>query len=268
MTVSTLTPRPTRAGLAAGFGPVPGFGALARRELLEWRRSRRVWIVLIVSGLFLTFGSLNAWLIRLLPADVTDGEPLPAMDPLLNLVGPITTHFFVVVAILAVIAVMASERESGTLAWTASKPVSRSAIWLAKFATATGVMWLAAGLLPLAAAIAVVTILYGAVPVATVVAVAVGMGMVIGIYVAVALAASTVVTSQAAVAGITLAVISLAPMLAAALPDPTLMPTSILDWSVQLGVGAPTSILPVVSWGVAVAALVAFSLRQMRSMEL
>ena len=267
MTASISTARPATATTTRSFGMTTGFGALARRELAEWRRARRSWIVFLASGLFLTFGAFNSWMITKLPADMTEGAT-PNLDPLVNLVGPITTHVFVVVAIFAVIAVIAAERESGTLAWTASKPVSRSAIWLSKFAAATGVMWLVAALLPLAASVALVTVLYGPVPVTTVAAVAIGMGMVIAIYVAVALAASTVVTSQAAVAGITFAVISLAPMVAQFLPDPTLMPTSILDWSVMLGTGEPVSVIPVIGWAAVVGALVAFSMRRMERMEL
>jgi ABC-type multidrug transport system permease subunit len=200
--------------------------------------------------------------------DVAARAEPPILDPLINLIGPISTHVFVIAAIFAVMAFIAAERESGTLAWTASKPVSRSAIGLAKFASASVVLWIVAAGVPLVATLAVVVVLYGAVPVTMVVAVAIGMGMVIALYVAVALAASTLVTSQAAVAGITLAVISLAPMLAAVLPDPTLMPTSILDWSVMLGVGEPVGIVAPFAWALTVSALVAFSLRRMERMEL
>lgn len=268
MTASISTPRPAAAVGTPSFRRTSGFRALARRELTEWRRARRTWIVFLASGLFLTLGALNSWLISVLPADVTaEGEP-PIMDPLMNLIGPVTTHVFVITAIFAVIALITAERESGTLAWTASKPVSRSAIWLSKFGTATGVMWIVAGVLPLLATVALVTVLYGAVPATTVVALAVGMAMVIALYVAVALAASTVVSSQAAVAGITLAVIAIAPMIGAMLPDPTIMPTAILDWAVKLGVGEPAGLLPVVIWTVTLGGLVAFSLRRMERMEL
>ena len=268
MTASTSTPRTDASVSSAGSGFLLGFGALARKELTEWRRARRTWVVFLVSAAFLTLGSLNAWLISILPADITEEAEPPILDPMINLIGPISTHVFVIVAIFAVMALIAAERESGTLAWTASKPVSRSAIWLSKFASASGVMWLLAGILPLIAAVAVVSILYGTVPVTAVVAAAIGMGLVIALYVAVALAASTVVTSQAAVAGITLAVISLAPMIAAMLPDPTLMPTSILDWSIRLGVGEPVTFVTLIGYAITVAALVVFSLRRMERMEL
>ena len=101
----------------------------------------------IVSALFMTLGSLNSWLITMLPADVTEGGEPPILDPLINLIQPISTHVFVIAAIFAVIALITAERESGTLAWTASKPVSRSAIWLSKFTAASIVMWITAAVL-------------------------------------------------------------------------------------------------------------------------
>lgn len=263
-TVST----PAAAAGASVAGVLPGFGGLVRRELTEWRRAHRSWMVFLFSTLFLTLASLNNWLISVLPGDVTEGAEPPNLDPLMNLVSPISTHVFVIAAIFAVIALITAERESGTLAWTASKPVSRSAIWMAKFASASGVMWLLAAALPLAATVALVVILYGPVPVTTVAFLAVGMAMIIVLYMAVALAASTVVTSQAAVAAITLGVLWFAPMLGAFLPDPTVMPWAILDWSVRLGVSQPASFIAPISWAVTVGALIAFSLRRMERMEL
>ena len=141
-------------------------------------------MVFLVSALFMALGSLNAWLISILPADITEEAEPPSLDPLVNLIGPVSTHIFVIVAIFAVMALIVAERESGTLAWTASKPVSRSAIWLAKFASASGMLWIVAGILPLLATVAVVVVLYGSVPATTVAAVALGMAMIIALYVA------------------------------------------------------------------------------------
>jgi ABC-type transport system involved in multi-copper enzyme maturation permease subunit len=268
MTASISTSRPDATVRHSPSGLLPGFGALVRRELKEWRRARRSWMVFIFSALFLTLASLNNWLISVLPGDVTEGAEPPVLDPLINLLSPVSTHVFVIAAIFAVIALITAERESGTLAWTASKPVSRSAIWMAKLVSASAVMWILAAVLPLAATVAVVVVLYGAVPVTTIVAVAIGMAMIIVLYVAVALAASTVVTSQAAVAAITLAVLWFAPMLGAFLPDPTIMPWAILDWSVRLGAGQPVGFIAPISWAVTVVALTAVSLRRMERMEL
>jgi ABC-type transport system involved in multi-copper enzyme maturation permease subunit len=268
MTASISTTRPAPVTSSPRFGAMTGFRPLLRKELREWRRARRAPIAFVASVLFLVLGAMNAWIISNLPADVTEGADPVILDPMVNLVGPVLTHVFVVISIFAIFALIAAERESGTLAWTASKPVSRSAIWLAKFASASVVMWIVVGLVPLLATVVAVSVLYGPVPVTMVLAIALGMAMVITIYVAVALTASTLVTSQAAVAGITFAVISLAPMIAAALPDPTLMPTSILDWAVQVGIGERADVIPVIGWALTTVALVVFSLRRMERLEL
>lgn len=253
---------------ASSVGFLTGFSGLVRRELTEWRRAHRSWMVLLFSTLFLTLAALNSWLQTVLPPEVTEGAEPPNFDPVMSLIGPISTHVFVIAAIFAVLALITAERESGTLAWTASKPVSRSAIWMAKFASASGVMYMLAAALPLAATVALVTVLYGAPPMTTVAFVAIGMAMIIVLYMAVALAASTVVTSQAAVGAIALGVLWFAPMLGTFLPDPTVMPWAILDWSVRLGVGQPASLIAPISWAVTVVALIAISLRRMERMEL
>ena len=71
---ASITPRSTASAAsipAAGF--LPGFGALLRKELTEWRRARRTWVVFLASVLFMALGAFNAWLISNLPADVTEG---------------------------------------------------------------------------------------------------------------------------------------------------------------------------------------------------
>lgn len=265
MTATVSTPASAGASVA---GVLPGFSSLVRRELAEWRRAHRSWMVFVFSTLFLTLAALNSWLQTVLPADMTEGAEAPSFDPVMSLVGPISTHVFVIAAIFAVMALITAERESGTLAWTASKPVSRSAIWMAKFASASAVMYVLAAALPLAATVALVTVLYGAPPVTTVAFVSIGMAMIIVLYMAVALAASTVVTSQAAVGAIALGVLWFAPMLGGFLPDPTVMPWATLDWSVMVGVGQPVSFIAPISWALTVAALIAISLRRMERMDL
>jgi ABC-type transport system involved in multi-copper enzyme maturation permease subunit len=184
-----------------------------------------------------------------------------------NLVGAVSSQIFVVVAIFAVMSLIVAERESGTLAWTASKPVSRSAIWLAKFIVATAVLWIAAGLVPLTATVAEVVALFGPLPAPAIVIFAIGMGLAIALYVALALALSTVVSSQAAVAGIALGVVFLPQLLGLFIP-PQLMPTSILQWTIMAGLGEPAGFVTPIVWLGSMAALVAFSLWRMERLEL
>jgi hypothetical protein len=113
-----------------------------------------------------------------------------------------------------------------------------------------------------------VVALYGPLPVLPVVILAIGMGMAIVLYVAVALAASTFVTSQAAVAGIAIGFIFLPQFLGVIVPNMEFMPQSILQWSMLAATGEAPSFVTVISWAVTVVALVAISVRRMERLEL
>src|SRR5918996_961774 len=160
MTAVSTPPRGA-LGRTHRLGLLPGFGGLLRKELTEWRRSRRIWVVFGVSALFMILSTLNSWLQANLPADPGEPTVTPITDPMLILIGAVSSQIFAVAAIFAVMGILVAERESGTLAWTASKPVSRSGIWLAKYGAATTILWIVAGLLPLAATVAAVAALYG-----------------------------------------------------------------------------------------------------------
>ena len=80
-----------------------------------------------------------------------------------------------------------AERDSGTLAWTISKPVSRTSVLVSKWLTATLVLWVAAVVIPLAITTALVTVLYGLPDLAIVIALGVTLITVPAFFVAVAL---------------------------------------------------------------------------------
>lgn len=265
--MTAVVSTPAVAGVST-VGFLPGFGGLLRKELTEWRRGRRTWIVFLISAAFMTLTALNTWLMANLPDEATEGAPAPVLDPFMNLLTGVSSQIFVIAAIFAVMAIITAERESGTLAWTASKPVSRSAIWLSKFVASSAVMWVVAAIIPLAATVALVLALYGPLPALPVIIVAIGMGMAIVLYVAVALAASTFVTSQAAVAGIAIGFIFVPQFLGLIVPNMELLPQSILQWSMLTAAGEAASMVTVISWAVTVIALVAFSVRRMERLEL
>lgn len=263
----------TSARSEAGEGPralgiLPGFGGLIRKELTEWRRARRTWVVFLVSAAFMTLSALNAWLqANVLPADGSEGVANPITDPMVNLASAVSSQIFAVVAIFAVMGLLVAERETGTLAWTASKPVSRSGIWLSKLVPATGILWVVAGLLPLAATVALVIVLYGGIEAGPIAMMGLGIGLSIALFVTVALAASTFVTSQAAVAAIAIGVMFL-PQLLGLLVPPELMPTSILPWTMLAAAGEPAGVVTPVVWIATMAALVAVSVARMERLEL
>ena len=267
MTAATTASRPESTPATVPLGRLAGLGGLARKELTDWRRGRRTWVVLIVSTLFMTLTAVNGWLQANLPAEAGDAPMDAILDPTMALVGAVSSQIFAIAAVFATMNLIVGETESGTLAWTASKPVARGAIWLAKFTVATGVLWVVAGLIPLLATWALVVALYGPVPLYLVALMAIGIFMAIALFVAVTLAASTVVPSQAAAAAVGLGAIFLPQLLGVVIPA-QLLPTSILQWTLLAGIGEPAGFVTPIAWAVAVVALVALSLRQMERLEL
>ena len=125
-----------------------------------------------------------------------------------------------------------------------------------------------AGLVPLAATVVLVVVLYGGLPIMPVLIMAVGIVMAIALFVAIGLAASTVVTSQAAVAAIGLGVLFLPQLIGGLLPIAEYLPTSIVEWALVAASGQAAGFATPLSWALSVAALVAFSLQRMDRMEL
>jgi ABC-type transport system involved in multi-copper enzyme maturation permease subunit len=261
------SPRPGTVDQADALGVLPGFSGLVRKELVEWRRSRRIWVVFLISALFMTLSALNSWLQANLPAEPREPTVPPVADPTLILVSAVSSQIFAVAAIFAVMGLLVTERENGTLAWTASKPVSRRAIWLSKYAVSAPVLWIAACLLPLAATVALVVPLYGEVDVRLIAMMAVGTGLSIAFFIALALAVSTVVTSQAAVAAIAIGAM-FAPQLLGLVVPAEWLPTSILPWTLMMATGEAAGWTTPLVWALTIAMLVGFSLWRMEVMEL
>ena len=197
-----------------------GFGPLFRKELREWATASAPWVILVVTT------AVHDPDRRQRGDQHLDHRQRPGRDGLRrarspsirssNFLAAVASQIFVIVAIFAAMSLLVAERERGTLAWVASKPVSRGAIWLSKWAAAAIVVSIVAGLIPMAATFGVVAVLYGSA----------GVGAVrrsrrsgsrasVAFIVAVVLAASTVISNQAAVAAIGFAVFFLPQILVA-----------------------------------------------------
>ncbi|HEX2754120.1 MAG TPA: ABC transporter permease subunit [Candidatus Limnocylindrales bacterium] len=170
----------------------------------------------------------------------------------------------------AAMSLIVRERDGGTLSWVASKPVSRSSILISKWLSASAVLWVVAGLVPLGLTVATVTVLYGAPPVGAVFAAGFGIGAAISLFVAVALAASTFSASQPAVAGITFAAFLLPTIVAAVIPFDIApyLPTSILSWAMGVGTGAAVGFVTPIAWVLGLAAIGLVGARRMAALEL
>lgn len=261
-----VAPRPADRRLA-------GLGALVRKDATEWVRGRRAWVIAIVTTAFMALTAANGWITNQIAANLPEGAAVPevgSMAPLDNLFAAVGAQVWVLAAIFAVGSLIVAERQAGTLSWVASKPVSRSAIWISKWLSATGMLAVSAVVVPVAATVGAVAVLYGMPSPVTVAGLVVGMIAVVGFFVAVGLAAGTILPGQPGVIAAGFGVFGVVPILTAILPfDVTpLLPTSMLTWVPTLLAGEPVSIVTPVAYAVTTAAVVAFSLNRMARLEL
>jgi ABC-type transport system involved in multi-copper enzyme maturation permease subunit len=259
----------------SGARPFAGFRALVRKDVGEWTHGPRLVVVATLSSAFLGLAAANNWLNAWVMANVKDaneyqGVKVVSLDPLVNLAAAVASQFFVFVAIFVAMSLLVREREAGTLAWVASKPVTRTSILLAKWASATAVLWVAAGIVPLAVSAVAVTVLYGVPPIGAIVLFALGIGAVIALFVAVALVASVFVTSQPAVAGIAFAAFAVPSMVNGLIPFDIapFEPSSVLGWTMGLAGGAPVTIVTPIAWLVGMVALAVAGTKRIAAAEL
>ncbi len=114
---------------------------MVRKDLGEWAHGKRPWVILIVTTP--VHGPLRGERrhhARGSSPTSPEGATVPksvSLVPLDNFLAAIGSQIFVVVAIFASMSLLVAERDRGTLSWVASKPVSRGAIWLSKWAAAS-----------------------------------------------------------------------------------------------------------------------------------
>ena len=220
-----------------------GLRPLLRKDAIEWTRGRRTWIVAVVTTLFMVLtaanGAITTYVRTNFPEPGTENIPFPSLDPMMNLLSAPASQIFVIAAIFAVASLIVHERETGTLAWVASKPVSRGSIWLSKWISSSVILAVAAVIIPFAITVAVVVVLYGSVAFGPLVIIAAGMVAAVAFYAAVGLAAGSVLPGVPAVLAVSLGTLFLVPTIAGLLPVNVMpyLPTSILDWTFGLAGG-------------------------------
>ena len=221
------------------------------------------------SALTAANGAINHWVIANFPTESGQQIKPISLVPTDNFLAAIGTQFIIVAAIFATMSLIAAERESGTLAWTASKPVSRLSIWLSKWITASAMLFVAAVLVPVAVTVAVAVALYGPLDPWLVVVddrrasrprscCSPPSGWPPGAY----------ARSQAVVVAVGLGVLFVPSILGGIwAPLNDFMPTSIFTWVLQLGAGQVGSPVTPVAWLVSIGLIVAVAARRMQRME-
>jgi ABC-type transport system involved in multi-copper enzyme maturation permease subunit len=277
MTASIQAPR-LAARVRAGRRPMLGFGPIFRKEISEWVRSRRFVIVAFVATVLGTLGALSAWLERTVGnVQLSVGGDGPAaahaasLDPTVTTIALFQVPIVSVLAILATASLLAGERQSGTLAWAVSMPISRVAILIAKWSAATIAFGVAAIGLPIAASAVASSLAYGGSPDLTVVVpAAVLYAAVPAFYVAFTLTVGTLTTSQATVAGLGLLLV-LAPALLGSLVPAVLiqaLPIGIGEWAVSVAAGSDAPLTTPIGWAVSMAVLAGIAVTSLRRLEL
>jgi ABC-2 type transport system permease protein len=251
-----------------------GLGNLLRKDFAEWVHGKRPWVVLGVTTSVFALAAANAriteWAVRSFPAESGDGPAkILSVLPLDNVLFAIGTQFIVLAVIFATMSLLLAERDSGTLAWTISKPVSRTSVLVSKWLTSTLILWVAAVVIPLALTTALVTLLYGLPDLAIVVALGATLITVPAFFVAVALTVATFVPSQAAVGAIGVAIFVAPQIVGGVVPAVTpFFPSSIFDWAVGVSIGASASVVTPVAWLVGLAVLFVLARQRLNAMDL
>lgn len=269
MTAVTETAAGARRGRSESV--LLGFGNSLRKEVLEWQRSRRGIVVFIASTLLMLPMALNSWILSQLRA-VDPGIDLSTvpMDPLTNVFSALSGQLFVLVMIFATMNLLAHERENGTLAWTLSKPVTRTSVLLAKWVAATAVLWLTAIALPALATSIAAAVLYGGIPDPALIGTAVvALVTLPAIYAAVALAGATFLRAQAAIGAVSFFAYFLPDLVGLASSSAVpFVPTAIGRWVFGFLTGAPVGFVTPIAWLVGVVALLLVARWQLERMEL
>ena len=248
-----------------------GLGPLIRKDLSEWRRGRRAVVILlaVVSLMAVTAanGAINHWAMTQFPKTADIGA-LVSIQPMDNFLKAIGTQFGVVAAVFATMGLIVGERDAGTLAWTASKPVARHSIWLSKWITSSLALFFAAVFVPVIVTAAIVTALYGPLDPVIVASTIVGLSASVVLFTAIGLATGAYARSQAVVVAVGLGAMFV-PTLVAGLYAPLndLLPTSVLGWSIGLGSGQAVPWITPFAWLAGVALIAAAGIRRMRTME-
>ncbi len=245
----TLVPAATdRTG-----GILLGFGTVFRKEVQEWTRGRRALIVGIVSVGAAVLGTVIPFLV---PKDLPGASALSA-DPTANVLMSWSGLTFAIVAVLATMGLVSTERDRGTLGWNLTNPVSPSSILAAKWTAAVLVYGVVGVIAPLVVSTIVATVAYGSVPdLGTVGLFALLYLTVPAFYIGLMVALGSGMKSTAGIAGVGFLVMFLPSGIGAMLPIVNeVSPTSIGAWAVAVATGGPASPLTVAGWVASMAVL-------------
>jgi ABC-2 type transport system permease protein len=258
--------------------PLLGFGTFLRKELTEWVRGRRALVIGAVATAFSALAALSAWLqanfgdLELsVGGRAPDAARVYSTDPTVTTMAMFSTPIITVMAIFAGMSLLATERESGTLAWALTKPVSRSSIFLAKWTAALLAFGLAAIAIPVVVAAAASTIAYGTAPDLMLVAKVTGLWLAVpALFIGFTLFAGVLISSHAGVAGVGLLFMLTPALFGSLIPAPVLeaLPVGIGNWVIGFAAGESVPLSTPIGWLVAMVVFLAGGIGLFRRQEL
>jgi len=248
--IGPITASPGRGGMFLGFGNS------LRKELTEWTRGPRVLIIAGISALGAVFMTLIPFIAK--ASGETEAAGMTSMDPTANVLLVFAGQTIAFIVVVATMALLSSERDRGTLAWSLTNPVSPTSIIAAKYIAAMLVITVTAIVLPLVVSSGVATVAYGGLPNFAIVGTYAGLYLMLpAFFVAVTIGFGTAIKSTAGVAGAAFAVMFVPQILGGILPIVNeLSPTSIGNWALAVAKGQPASPLTLVGWLVSMVVIV------------
>lgn len=255
MTARSIISPAGAAGRSHG-APFLGFGTAFRKELTEWRRGPKALVIAGVSTAVAVFTTLLAVIEA---ATVDPGEVIRmSADPTANVMFGWTGQIVGLIAVVATMALISTERDRGTLAWSLANPVSPTAILAAKYGAALIMIGVAAVLVPMAVSVAVAVAAYGGLAdLSTVAAFTLIFMAVPALYVALNVALGAGIRSTVGVAAVALAVLFVPELLGQLVPAvATWSPTSIGLWAQAFMQGQPAPWETPVAWAVSMVVLI------------
>jgi ABC-type transport system involved in multi-copper enzyme maturation permease subunit len=235
----------------ATIHPLQGFWPFFRKELSQWWRGRGALVTAIVLSALGILGTLAARIDELAGGTPTADQ----LDPTRAIAGAQFEQWIVFATIFASIGMLVNERSSGTLAWTLSKPLSRSALLLAKWVAGTLAMTVFGLAIPLAVAMGVANFAYGSLPeVGTIVVLALWLAAAAAFILALNLALATRVQSQGAIAAIAFAIALTPYIFGTFLPAVAeLWPTAVAHMGTMVAAGEAPNLPTVAVWAATLA---------------
>jgi len=244
------------SGLGNPSDILAGLGNFLRKDLSEWVRTGRAFWTAVAAQVLLLLGVLAMRIAQTVQPEAAGID----LTPNFSMYNAGWETVVPLCAVFSTIGFLIGERESRTLAWSLSMPLTRGAILVAKMATAIAVLAVVAFALPLATTLIAIRLAYGGLPDAYSIWAPVLSGIAIAVFLlALNLASNAFFRSQRTVTAIAIFAALVIPGLVESIwrAAGPWWPISIEDWIKGLAGNEPVNWITPVAYAVATVGLLA-----------